>query len=474
MQVFQNQYHQLLLLVSLSFILFSCNNNYVEDIKRGAGYNYQPGYPELRMEVSGVITPNGTPLIQIAGSIPHNSLVFKRSEEGLDASANIFFEIKNKTTGTSETVNYPTRISKHSESSVFDDELFLFERDFEVKPGNYEITVTVVDQSSQKATTRTSETFLPNTNNEISNITNIQILAKYEESNKNFFPVTTYDVRSSSDSLKFVFQVTNNKPNEPITFQARLIKFEADTTVALPMSFTNPSASSIEYKGIAYDKFEVIQSSQRQLNQPGIVTIEFAFKNLDRGNYRFEVAPDLQEKGPLYKARDFGIKSPNYPSVKNPRELALPLVYLMNDKDHQKLMSIKSDDSLKIAIDRFWLENIQNSAMAKNVISLYYERVEEANKFFSNFKEGWKTDRGMVYILFGPPLDTYQRLRGVRWSYKYNQTDPEYTYYFRSTKTKTEHYPFDHYVLQRENRYFRIEYRIRQLWLSGNIITRNI
>lgn len=474
MQVFQNQSRPLLFLISLSFILISCSNTYVEDIKRGAGYNYQPGFPELRMEVSGLINQNGQPLLQIAGSIPHNSLVFKTSEEGLSAGANISFEITNKTIGTTETVNYPAIISKEAESSVFDDELFLFEREFEVAPGNYVVHVTVVDQSSQKAITRSAEVYLPNNDSEISNITNIQILAKYDENKKNFFPVTTYDVTTNSDSLKFMFQVTNNKPDKPITFQARLIKFESDTTVALPMSFSNPSASSIEYKGIAYDKFEVVQSSQRELSQPGIVTIEFAFKNLARGNYRFEVAPNLQEKGPLYKARDFSIKSKNYPSVKSARELARPLVYLMNEKEYEKLMSIKSEDSLKVAIDRFWLENIQNSAQAKNVISLYYQRVEEANKFFSNFKEGWKTDRGMVYILFGPPLDTYQRLRGVRWSYKYNQTDPEYTYYFRSSKTKTEHYPFDHYVLQRDNIYFSIEYRIRELWLSGNIINRNI
>ena len=31
------------------------------------------------------------------------------------------------------------------------------------------------------------------------------------------------------------------------------------------------------------------------------------------------------------------------------------------------------------------------------------EEIEEANKQFSNYKEGWKTDMGMMYILFGPP-----------------------------------------------------------------------
>jgi hypothetical protein len=33
----------------------------------------------------------------------------------------------------------------------------------------------------------------------------------------------------------------------------------------------------------------------------------------------------------------------------------------------------------------------------------YYARVEYANKHFSHFMEGWRTDMGMVYIMFGPP-----------------------------------------------------------------------
>jgi GWxTD domain-containing protein len=39
----------------------------------------------------------------------------------------------------------------------------------------------------------------------------------------------------------------------------------------------------------------------------------------------------------------------------------------------------------------------------------YYARVEYANKTFKHFSEGWKTDRGMVYIIFGPPSSVERR-----------------------------------------------------------------
>ena len=35
----------------------------------------------------------------------------------------------------------------------------------------------------------------------------------------------------------------------------------------------------------------------------------------------------------------------------------------------------------------------------------YYRRVDYANKNFAVYMEGWRTDRGMIYIIFGPPAN---------------------------------------------------------------------
>ena len=37
----------------------------------------------------------------------------------------------------------------------------------------------------------------------------------------------------------------------------------------------------------------------------------------------------------------------------------------------------------------------------------YYRRVRFANEEFTQYKDGWKTDRGMIYILFGPPNQVF-------------------------------------------------------------------
>jgi GWxTD domain-containing protein len=168
------------------------------------------------------------------------------------------------------------------------------------------------------------------------------------------------------------------------------------------------------------------------------------------------------------------VMSPHYPALKNARELAAPLIYLMKGKNYDKMMAIQDPDSLKAAVDRFWLKHIKNKNKARDVLKKYYARVEEANKQFSDFKEGWKTDPGRIYILFGPPWYVYQHVDQMKWSYAYNQEEFDRNFYFHQPKLKSKYYPFEHYILVRNQNYFTTAYQQRQLWLTGLILQRQL
>ena len=64
----------------------------------------------------------------------------------------------------------------------------------------------------------------------------------------------------------------------------------------------------------------------------------------------------------------------------------------------------------KAALDAFWLNCANEKDRGSQLISTYYGRVEEANRFFSGVLPGWRTDRGMVHIVFGIP----QKIRKSR------------------------------------------------------------
>ncbi|MEX0845074.1 MAG: GWxTD domain-containing protein [Balneolaceae bacterium] len=467
-----------ILLFALLFLL-SCSNEYYDSIDRGEGYNYRPGYPELRLAATGYVNEEDETNIIVSGDIVYGSLVYSDRDDVFKAEVIIEIQISKVNEYKRVTIvardEFTETITSENERIIYSQDVFTFEKEFSIAPGLYNVQVSVVDKSSGQQSIRSARTELPDPEDDNSHITEIRILGKKSSDQESSFkPATTYDIPSSYDSLRFVFQVTNNDPDKPIELESQLIRFRSDTSIARPINFNNYSPSSISYLGIDYNDYEVIQSSKRELNQPGSVIIEFGFKDLKRGNYRLEVSSTQGNESEIFKGRDFSIKSANYPSLKTARELAKPLYYIMTNKEYEQIMAINNADSLKKAIDRFWLSNIQNSSTAKNVISLYYERVEEANKQFSNFKEGWKTDPGMIYILFGPPWYSDIISKQMYWSYSYNREDPEKNFVFNQTKLNSKFYPFNNFILERSNYYYTIQAQQIERWRTGLILNYNL
>lgn len=463
---------QYLLLIFLVVLLNGCKSTSPE-IDRGNDYEFKIGHPELRISAIGMIDEEDNSVIKVATEVVYSSMIHKFNDGKRISDIKIEYLIIETTTGYSESLT--KNFTMESTPSKVEGESFTIQENFIVVPGEYDINVTVTDLSSDKESTRQITTFIPDPENPTINITSIQLSAKdTKRTEEGFFPITTYDVPERMDSLRFFFQVTNNDAQNPLTIKSKFIRFNADTTASRPMNYRDYPVSSIQYKGIEMGNTEVLVSGTRILNQSGSVYIEFLYPSFDKGNYRFEVELIKDGDSKTIKARDFSIKSLNYPAIKHVTEFAAPLYYLMDTKEYQKLIFITDEKELKDAIDRFWLSNIDNANKARSVIELYYDRVEEANKLFSTYKEGWKTDLGMMYILFGQPWYTDQDLNQLSWSYTFNPQDPNKNFYFYSPNLNNRFYPFDNYILRRSSNYYEIYYQQINLWLSGNILISNL
>lgn len=466
----------ILLLLAYIFYATGCVRSANPDVERGSFFFFQDGYPEVRMSSIGFLSETDQALINVTTDVVLGSLIYSTNEDDIrSAQVTIEIRILEVEGDFTKNVRRDFTIESSYEGSHLSQDVFSHDESIEVVPGTFEVNVTVLDRTSGKASTRVSDAVIPNPDEPEINITTVRLLGKQtEEPSEPFFPITTYTVSSGLDSLQFVFQVTNNDLDSPLEVRSRLLRFEADDEPARPMNFNNYSPSTLPYIGVDMRNPEAVDEIIRRLDQPGSVLIETKYEILERGNYRFEVETTGEDGEPIYKARDFAIKSENYPAIENVRELAGPLIYLMDRRDHEEMMEIQDPDSLKEAIDRFWLRNIGNMNQAKAVINLYYDRVEQANKQFTNFKEGWKTDLGMMYILFGPPWYVDRYLNTLVWSYSYDRSDPRYNFVFERPNMKNEYFPFDNYLLQRNQGYFNVQYRQIQLWLSGNILTTRI
>lgn len=467
-----------LAIVMLLLFTAACARTSNPNIVRGSDYNYVEGYPEVRFSAIGFLNENNEPSINIAADIVYSSLIFK--SESSEQQADITIGVRIQKAGDSGEVvaneEYEVTIDEENKNLADNRQSYIFDESIAVPAGQYEVYFTVIDNNSDKEVIQSTETSIPNPEGSSIDLTEIRMLGKdMDANNPSWSPITTYSIPGKVDSLMFVFQVTNNNPDTPLNINTNLLKFQSDTTYARDMHASNYSSSTIRYKGIDLSERTQIQSNERTLTNQGSVFIEFRFAQQARGNYRFEVNSISGDGGnELFKARDFSVKSKNYPNLKTAEELARPLAYLMDKDEYEELLKISDSDSLKQEIDRFWLKNIGNKNEATSVIQKYYQRVEEANKQFATFKEGWKTDTGMIYILFGPPWYVDSSVNRLRWSYSYNTTNPEFNFIFTKPKLNNEYYPFDHFVLERSTQYFNLQYQQKELWLTGLILKRNI
>ena len=103
-----------------------------------------------------------------------------------------------------------------------------------------------------------------------------------------------------------------------------------------------------------------------------------------------------------------------YPIVGRAPDMLKPLRYITSMQEFDRIQ--KATDTRK-AVERFWLDAAGDRERAREAIRIYYSRVENANRHFSSLVEGWRTDRGLVHIIFGVPTTIYKNDRSETWIY---------------------------------------------------------
>lgn len=111
--------------------------------------------------------------------------------------------------------------------------------------------------------------------------------------------------------------------------------------------------------------------------------------------------------------------------------LAEDVVYIITPEERCTFLQLTSDQERQQFVDQFWLRRTNNPESLENDFKKeHYRRIVFANEKFGTTVSGWRTDRGRVYITFGPPDDISSAHGDTReanspanpreiWSYRY-------------------------------------------------------
>ena len=232
------------------------------------------------------------------------------------------------------------------------------------------------------------------------------------------------DLNRGSIGLEYIYvdktNVFNGQNFKIISQQSGFPKF---------MRFFKPGEQfSVQYRDPSVDSLYVDYFSfSSELPRPPITA---------SGDYTLNLTPDTSFSVPLADTAFYGLRrggmyfvrvnrdnehglslfnfGESFPDVKTPGELMEPLFYLTTMAEYRDL---RMESNRKLAVDNFWL-NVGNSVeRSRELIRIYYNRVIYSNLYFTANKEGWKTDQGMIFILFGPPSRIRMTGNGESWYY---------------------------------------------------------
>src|SRR5215475_5566386 len=88
------------------------------------------------------------------------------------------------------------------------------------------------------------------------------------------------------------------------------------------------------------------------------------------------------------------------------KRLTEEVTYIITDEEKEAFVHLSSDEARDKFVEHFWeIRNPNPGSPTNSYKDEIYKRIAYANQWFGHFSgdEGWRTDRGRVYITLGKP-----------------------------------------------------------------------
>ncbi|MCB2212252.1 GWxTD domain-containing protein [bacterium] len=104
------------------------------------------------------------------------------------------------------------------------------------------------------------------------------------------------------------------------------------------------------------------------------------------------------------KAAEFQVRLTGLPSTVQNMETAIrQLRYVARNREVERMLNASSHER-QILFHDFWKKMDPSPDTPPNeLMEEYYNRIHEASAAFGGMRDGWETDRGEVYVRYGPP-----------------------------------------------------------------------
>ncbi|HXU19568.1 MAG TPA: GWxTD domain-containing protein [Verrucomicrobiae bacterium] len=92
------------------------------------------------------------------------------------------------------------------------------------------------------------------------------------------------------------------------------------------------------------------------------------------------------------------------------------VVYIISPEERRSFLQLQTNEEREQFIEAFWQRRNPDPDSPENTFKEeHYRRIAYANEHYASGIPGWKTDRGKIYIMWGPPDEVDSHPTGGQW-----------------------------------------------------------
>lgn len=333
-------------------------------------------------------------------AIPYQSLSFMRSEKGVYFAK---YQINLKCLDRRDDIVEEKNIERIIHTENYDDtqglnvnlDPSLFS--FYLKEGKYRISLVVTDLITKNKIEKNREISVINFANYRLSLSGLMLVSDIIdiEGNASITPFLSDNISNLENGFFVFFEAYNNDPGRNVDFVYEIW-----------------SDSKLIEKSNRTTKFISKGTNQVYIKLP-------ALKNLLVGTYILKVIALPQSNDSLYDESQYLAVSQRtikyIPTLAGNviENLDLAIRQLRYVATNSQIRYIEEGATYEQKLNRFrefWNALDPTPSTQRNeAFEEYYNRIEYANNRFKSFQQGWQTDMGMVYVIFGSPASIEKR-----------------------------------------------------------------
>ena len=258
----------------------------------------------------------------------------------------------------------------------------------DIPPGKYELQVQVIDQESKKGATIKRSIVVKDFGNDTLALSDVMMVRRMtiDGAHKNIVPNITGMVSKEQTGLYLFFEIYNHAQLDSVKLICKFINSKREV---------------------------VTQRTKRELLDGVRTQTIWQIDTLSIAPEQYLLVVEAAGTSTTDSSKSFRASVPRICTV---RMKNMPLFVTDIDKATEELQYIAKGNEINRIREaanpeekqkrflEFWMKRNPNPKDPNNdLMEEYYARVDYANKNYGGYMDGWKTDRGMVLIQFGPP-----------------------------------------------------------------------